>query len=402
MSLIDDSRYFNLKFNQVDEVVYLPEKGIQVLNQPFFSKGNSRFLESISLCGKRSQFPADFSGVCDKPDFQRDILGLDKAITRNNSFKYSIIKGPSCSKSKEALIFFHGLNERKWDKYLPWAEILHRLTGKTVILFPIAYHMNRAPESWSEPRLMNYLSKTRKKMFPGLRSSSFANAAISCRLHDEPARFMTSVMQTFQDVVSLAGQIRDGRNPHFDRDASIDFFAYSIGCFLSLIIVMTDPRELFSDSRLCMFCGGAAMLTTRPEGKSIMDSLANKELNSFFYRFLDSEDDFSAGASFDERAVNFFRALLDRERLSDIRDDRLRQLADRLFVIGLQKDIVVPPCALEWTFSGSKGDLPIRRSYLDFEYPYTHQEPFPLMEKRSREIEKSFERSFSMAAAYLS
>ena len=56
----------------------------------------------------------------------------------------------------------HGLNERNWSKYLTWAEYLSSKTGKIVILFPIAFHINRSPVGWSNPRYLQSIFTKRK------------------------------------------------------------------------------------------------------------------------------------------------------------------------------------------------------------------------------------------------
>jgi hypothetical protein len=60
----------------------------------------------------------------------------------------------------------HGLNERSWDKFLPWAARLVESTARAVILMPIAFHMNRALAEWSLLRAMRTVSKQRKMDYP--------------------------------------------------------------------------------------------------------------------------------------------------------------------------------------------------------------------------------------------
>ena len=67
----------------------------------------------------------------------------DIDILENKEFTYSLFKKPGPARSEKVILLFHGLNEHSWHKYLPWAKTLVERTGKTVILFPIAFHMNR-------------------------------------------------------------------------------------------------------------------------------------------------------------------------------------------------------------------------------------------------------------------
>jgi len=55
-------------------------------------------------------------------------------------------------------------------------------------------------------------------------SLSFANAAISERLTEEPLRFYNSGKQTIEDIFQLASQITIGKHPLFRKGTTMDFF----------------------------------------------------------------------------------------------------------------------------------------------------------------------------------
>ena len=78
----------------------------------------------------------------------------DNNIQENKSFSYTVFTPRGTKKIDKAILLLHGLNERNWDKYLTWAEYLALATGKAVILFPIAFHMNRTPGTWYNPRAL--------------------------------------------------------------------------------------------------------------------------------------------------------------------------------------------------------------------------------------------------------
>ena len=106
----------------------------------------------------------------------------DDRIQENKSFSYAIFTPSGRKKNNEAIILLHGLNERTWEKYLTWAEYLTHTTGKPVILFPIAFHMNRTPGLWANPRaILPWVSK-RKEEIANVTNSTFANVALSSRL----------------------------------------------------------------------------------------------------------------------------------------------------------------------------------------------------------------------------
>jgi len=73
----------------------------------------------------------------------------DGKIDENFSFVYPVFMPGGKQRADKAILLLHGLNERNWSKYLTWAEQLCKKTGKAVILFPIAYHVNRSPLSWT-------------------------------------------------------------------------------------------------------------------------------------------------------------------------------------------------------------------------------------------------------------
>lgn len=95
-------------------------------------------------------------GASEIDEFQKGLATTDFCsvtddhILENKSFTYTIFAPSGKEKREKAIILLHGLNERTWEKYLTWD--LAESTGKPVILFPIAFHMNRTPGSWCNPR----------------------------------------------------------------------------------------------------------------------------------------------------------------------------------------------------------------------------------------------------------
>ena len=150
----------------------------------------------------------------------QDILNIaDSKVIENQSFTYSILRKNNKKKLKGVILFFHGLNEKSWHKYLPWAEYIAETTGRAVVLFPLAFNINRVPEGWSDPRLMYNVSRERKRVFQYISESTFANAAISTRFQEIPQRMFWSGLQSFYDIVHLTWQIRSGAHPLIGKDA---------------------------------------------------------------------------------------------------------------------------------------------------------------------------------------
>jgi YHS domain-containing protein len=212
----------------------------------------------------------------------------DSKVTENRQFRYSVFTPKGAVKTDQVIMMFHGLNEKYWHKYLTWAYRLSLLTGKAVVLFPIAFHMNRAPHDWSDSRKMYALSEKRKQLFPDIIDSTLTNVAISSRLQIRPQRYLWSGLQTYHDVIDFLSSIRNGNHPFITNNATFDIFAYSIGSFLSQILMMANSNKLFETSRLFIFCGGATFNRYSPVTKFILDSEANVELYSYAIEHLDS------------------------------------------------------------------------------------------------------------------
>ncbi len=107
-------------------------------------------------------FPKDY-----EPDVIQQMLNKkDSEIAENIKFRYHIMMPKNIEKAKGIIFLFHGFNEKTWYKYLPWAKYIVDKTGKSIVMFPIAFHMNRAPATWSSTREMYRVSEQRKQRHP--------------------------------------------------------------------------------------------------------------------------------------------------------------------------------------------------------------------------------------------
>jgi hypothetical protein len=247
----------------------------------------------------------------------------DSLITENRSFSYPVF-APEDRNSDKVILLLHGLNERSWVKYLVWAYYLAKNTGSYVILFPISFHINRSPSAWKDPRAMINYMKERNSTLSGINMSSFANVAISNRLTEDPMRFFKSGYETTSDIVKLLTIIRNGNHEIIPKTAKFNIFAYSIGAFLAEIILMGNPENLFSESKLFMFCGGSVFSNMQGSSKLIMDSLAFNRVYDFYL------NDFEKTITGKSPLVEFlrtsqvglaFRAMIDLERLKTFREN---------------------------------------------------------------------------------
>ncbi len=189
------------------------------------------------------------------------------------------------------------------------------ITGKTIILFPIAFHMNRASAARSDFWLMNGLRKVREGLFLAISGSSFANIAISSRFYILPQRFFWSGVQTFNDIIQLIKQVKSGSHPLIESNAGFDSFTYSVGAFLTEVLMMSNPLDPLSQSKLFMFCGGAPFNRMSPVRKTILDSKANIALYTFFREnlgtFMKSDEKLTYYFSESYPAGLVFRSMLD-------------------------------------------------------------------------------------------
>ena len=324
----------------------------------------------------------------------------DEDIVENRVFSYPVFKNSGSAKSQKAIILLHGLNERNWNKYLVWAHYLVSKTGRPVILFPIAFHMNRSPETWSNPRVMATYLAARKQRLGEVPLSSFANVALSERLSEDPLRFFTSGQQSAADLVQLALQLKKGEHPLFEKGTSPDLFAYSIGAFLAQILLLGNPEGLFTDSRLFLFCGGAFFDDMDGESKLIMDQKAFERLRQFYCTELDNEMDHSAllRKSLNQSETGqSFQAMLSEATLKGFRENMFAKLRKQIQAVALLGDKVIPAMGI---VKAMQRFIPVE--VMDFAHAYSHENPFPILAgAESNLVDLSFERVFSRAAAFL-
>lgn len=329
----------------------------------------------------------------------------DSVITDNTAFRYHLFLPHGQRKAKGVVLMLHGFNEKHWHKYFPWAKRVAEDTGKAVLLFPMAFHMNRAPQEWSDTRMMFDASGIRKKIFPNIIASSLSNVAISTRIQAKPQRFIWSGLQAYHDIIQLIEQWKSGNHPAIAPDASLDMLSYSIGAFLSQILMLANHKGYFSNAKLAMFCGGAVFNRLSPVSKFILDSEANVALYSFIVEHLESHlrnDSLLRHYLSDAHPEGVaFRAMLSYNVRYDIRETAFRSVADRMMAVCLEQDTVVPPHEVVNTLQGRQRDIPIRVDVLDFPYEYKHEDPFPCKLSIADRVDESFNRTFDSICSFL-
>ncbi|MDR2927324.1 MAG: DUF6051 family protein [Cytophagaceae bacterium] len=378
-----------------------------------FNLDNSVYAVSDRVNCFTFEFSSDFSFRYSDEDKRLKICmadedELDDGEIENKTFRYAVFAPSNVQNFGHAIILLHGLNERKWEKYLPWAHHLVMQTGKPVILFPIAYHMNRSPKTWTSPRLMSKFASFRKNMIPSLEDSSFANVAISFRMDNFPEFFSIYGIQTYFDVIKLASQIKEGVFDLFDKNCKINFFAYSIGALLTETLLMSNPKQLFSTSKAFFFCGGSTFDRINGVSRSIMDSQAFNQLQSYVTKQpplskekieVPEQQHFLLPEGWKAfMAMSNFKG-----KLAAYRNKALKRLRKRINAIGLKDDSVIPGTAIRETLSGVRKKRRANVDIIDFPFQYSHEMPFPVNNSKIEEIvSHAFHSVFRKAAMFLS
>ncbi len=323
----------------------------------------------------------------------------DSKIDENKTFPYAVFNPSGSQKAKKAILLLHGLNERLWDKYFTWAEDIAVHCGVPVILFPIAFHMNRTPSSWFNPRTLLPWTSKRQESLIHLNNSSFFNLAISSRLTTCPERFYVSGRESIFNILQLISDIRSGHHPLFAEDCIVNIFAYSIGALLSQTMLIANPYDMFSETKLFTFCGGSIFSEMNGVSKDIMDSAAYESIRRYYIdTFVNTTGD---------DIHDSFRSMVSTESLRDKRENFFSSASDRIMMVTLKKDTVIPTSGVEMAVGKNVSESMIHE--LDFPFQYTHQIPFPAPRKASlrgegidaEEVYLSFRNIFDRAESFL-
>jgi len=324
------------------------------------------------------------------------------AVTHRNvrgTGEQSDAPGSGCNRG--AIILLHGLNERSWNKYIQWGAALASGTGRPVVLFPHAWHMNRSPRSWIDRHLMMPLVAARTSLQPDTRLSTFVNVALSTRMNISPQRFMLSGYQTVKDLSEFIGLVREGNVPGIAAGGPVDLFAYSIGALAAQVMMLSGPSPLPADSRVMLFCGGSAFSMMNGTSKLIMDSRAFEMLLAFYLGWPagggSRDRDRFAGLMNDTPEGEAFYAMTSLQRLKALRGRPFSKWEGRLKAVSLAGDQVIPPDAVREALSGADHQI------WDTEYPCSHESPFPVLAgEKADKVDRTFDRLFTTAAGFLS
>lgn len=350
-------------------------------------------------------FELDSTYYNDVGTIEDDVHLEDFLVEENRNFSYYLLKPKEANSVKKVTFLFHGFNEKNWDKYLAWGQAISEQTRSAVVFFPIAFHMQRAPEHWSNPRKMFKMCKKRKNRFPNIIKSTLFNVAISMRLQSMPQRFIWSGLQTYYDVIQFIEDCKKGDHHLIDKDAKYDIFAFSIGGLLAEILKLSNYQNYFGDSKVCLFCSGTVFNRLSPVSKFILDSEASVALYSYlvehFDSFLKNDAHLRHYITEDHFEGKIFHSMLEYQKMRDFREAQFKKVEDQIYAISLKNDTVIPSFEVINTLQGAFRNINISVDEMDFDYKYLHENPFPVNSKEPQKINRAFNQVFEKAGAFL-
>ncbi len=295
----------------------------------------------------------------------------DCDVAENVDFRYPLLRAPGGERARHLVVLLHGLNERSFTKYVPWAYQLWRSTGAAVALHPLSFHVNRVLPQWGR-QIDQHLA--RRRAVPRNEDVHAFNCVISERLDAWPERFFWGGLQSYGDVVDLVREVREGRHPHVHPSARVDLLGYSIGGYLALGLLLLDEDGLFGDSRAVVFESGAALRATNMSSRFIIDHACEVSLMKLYVRFTGrlANDRLSHWLRHHDLG-RWFRALCGDESERPRLEARLREIAPRLLALGNRNDEVIPWPAILNTLQGLHRDTGVAVRRIDLG---VHEHPF--------------------------
>jgi hypothetical protein len=349
------------------ETIAFPGEGAEVFFLP------ARSHHGHHLLG-RAAYRCDLHGM----DFGAEPIDdapADCDIAENLDFRYPLLRTGGAAgrgeRSRHLVLVLHGLNERSFTKYVPWAYQLWRSTGAAVALFPLSFHVNRVLPGWGR-QIEAHLA--RRRAVPRNENVHAFNCVISDRLDAWPERFFWGGLQSYGDVLDLVREVRSGAHPHVHPEAAIDLVGYSIGGYLALGLMLLDEGGLFRDSRAVVFESGAALRATNMSSRFIIDHACEVSLMKLYVRFTGRLANPRLSHWLREHELGrWFRALCGDEAERPRLEARLRELAPRLLALSNRNDEVIPANAVLNTLQGLHRDTGVRVQELVLG---VHEHPF--------------------------
>jgi predicted esterase len=315
---------------------------------------------------------------------------VDCSIEENIRFRYPLLRDHTKGRiqpSKDVLILLHGLNERSFTKYIPWAYQIWAHARMPVLLFPLSFHINRVRRAWGGTQQDCYQHRI---SIPGNENAHRFNSVISDRLHAHPERFIWGALQSYWDILDLITIIRKGRHPHFEPDARVHLMGFSAGGYIALSLFLQNAHRWFDDSRTVIFASCAAIRDVNLSSHLILDHAAEMALMKTYVKYRERQSNprlahwlshHPEGRWFDA----FCGLMPDRSML----ESRLREVAPRLMGIANTNDQVMTPGAMMNALQGPRRNINVRIHELELGI---HENPFatPDYDQRERQMITEF------------
>ena len=207
------------------------------------------------------------------------------------------------------------------------------------------------------------------------------------------------------DIIHLTEQLSLGHVAPFEKNTKVDIFAYSIGAFLSQVLLVANPYGLFNDSRFFLFCGGSLFEDMKGTSKHILGKNAFARLSHYYLTELEEEmkrETPIAKFMMKDELGQAFYSMLAANRNRALREAAFEKAAERIYAIGLKQDTVIPSKGIHRAVNQNTTRKP-RFEELDFPFSYSHEMPFPVESKGvpSSVLNGSFNQIFTKAAAFL-
>ena len=308
---------------------------------------------------------------------------IDWLIGENNQFRFPLLRehrsGPLV-RHNHLVVLLHGLNERSFTKYIPWAFQIWTQAQIPVIMFPLPFHINRVRREWGQEQQAMY---GRRREVPGNEYAHRFNAVISERLAVHPERFFWGAMQAYRDIIDIVEQIRADRHPHFTPDARVDVLGYSAGGYIGLALLMENHRGYFNDSRGVMFASCCAVRDVNLSSPLILDHGAEVALMKLYVKYREKLMSHRLKHWLEVHTEGqWFNAFLGLMPNRALLDKRLREVAPRLLAIAGTDDQVMPPGAMMNALQGIRRDTGVRMVELPLGI---HENPFACPDYHQRE-----------------
>jgi alpha-beta hydrolase superfamily lysophospholipase len=327
------------------------------------------------------------------------LLAEDQGQTENMAFALPVVLPRQPGPFRRVVILLHGLNESGYRKYFPWACTLAQ-AGIPVVLFPIAFLVNRRPRQWRGDVETQRRLRVRQAK-PGNDVATRYNVILSERLEDHPERLFLGGWQSYFDLLDLMESLHRGtfaldaggegaslpRHP-FAEGTRVDFLGFSIGGYLTLgLLFAASEHPTLADSRAVIFAAAAPFvhpdhsLMANPLSPFILDGRATERLRAF-YRSPDAD------ALLDNHEGSWCRAIFRAERR--VLDDALPRLRSRLLTIGNAADTVIPAAGMEVTLGRLDCLLELG----------AHEYPFSLADVWQAGVTRSVAKSYNVHPMY--